>query len=146
MLFRSFVEKVIVEVTTVNNEFLRELYKKLMARPAVQPINELEVYEAARKRMLDRLVNLVMEKVQFLQTAKDFGINVQGANIKPGDIYVTNDAYTTGSHLNHVTFTLPIFHKGSLVGFSCCMAHWLDVGGTLGGMTDRKSTRLNSSH
>ena len=26
----------------------------------------------------------------------------------PGDILVTNDAYTTGSHLNHFTFTLPI--------------------------------------
>src|SRR6478609_11927672 len=56
-------------------------------------------------------------------------------NIKPGDIYVTNDAYTTGSHLNHFTFTLPIFHKGELAGFSCCMAHWIDVGGQLGGMT-----------
>ena len=56
-------------------------------------------------------------------------------NIRPGDIYVTNDAYTTGSHLNHVTLTMPIFHKGVLVGFSCCMAHWLDVGGVLGGMS-----------
>jgi N-methylhydantoinase B len=56
-------------------------------------------------------------------------------NMHPGDIYVTNDSYTTGSHLNHFTFTLPIFHKGKLVGFSCCMAHWLDVGGVLGGMT-----------
>ena len=56
-------------------------------------------------------------------------------NINPGDIYVTNDAYLTGSHLNHVTLTLPIFHNGALVGFSCCMAHWLDIGGTLGGMT-----------
>jgi N-methylhydantoinase B len=34
-----------------------------------------------------------------------------------------------------MTFTLPVFHEGSLVGFSCCMAHWIDVGGTLGGMT-----------
>src|SRR6202012_4033501 len=57
------------------------------------------------------------------------------ANIRPGDIYVTNDSYLTGSHLNHVTLTLPIFHKGVLVGFSCCMAHWLDIGGTLGGIT-----------
>jgi N-methylhydantoinase B len=56
-------------------------------------------------------------------------------NMKPGDIYVTNDSYTTGSHLNHFTFTLPIFHKGKLAGFACCMAHWLDVGGLLGGMT-----------
>src|SRR6202163_263391 len=57
------------------------------------------------------------------------------AGIKPGDIYVTNDAYLTGSHLNHVTLTLPIFHRGALIGFSCCMAHWLDIGGALGGMT-----------
>lgn len=62
---------------------------------------------------------------------RHFGIK----NIKPGDIYVTNDSYTTGSHLNHFTFTLPIFYKKKLVGFSCCMAHWLDVGGVLGGMT-----------
>jgi N-methylhydantoinase B len=55
--------------------------------------------------------------------------------IHPGDILVTNDAYITGSHLNHVTFSLPIFHQEKLIGFSCCMAHWLDVGGTLGGMT-----------
>jgi N-methylhydantoinase B len=55
--------------------------------------------------------------------------------IQPGDIYVTNDAYLTGSHLNHVTLTLPIFQRGELVGFSCCMAHWLDVGGLIGGMS-----------
>ena len=55
--------------------------------------------------------------------------------IKPGDILVTNDAYTTGSHLNHFTFTMPVFHKGEIVAFTCCMAHWLDVGGTLGQVT-----------
>ena len=57
------------------------------------------------------------------------------ANIKPGDILVTNDAYITGSHLNHFTFSLPIFHGGELVAFACCMAHWQDVGGQLGGVT-----------
>jgi N-methylhydantoinase B len=62
---------------------------------------------------------------------KHFG----AGNIRPGDIYVTNDSYLTGSHLNHVTLTLPIFHKGRLVAFSCCMAHWLDIGGILGGMS-----------
>ena len=43
---------------------------------------------------------------------KHFGAD----NIQPGDIYVTNDSYLTGSHLNHVTLTLPIFHQGKLVG------------------------------
>ncbi len=55
--------------------------------------------------------------------------------IEPGDILLTNDAYITGSHLNHMTFSLPIFHDGELIAFSCCMAHWQDVGGQLGGIT-----------
>ena len=55
--------------------------------------------------------------------------------IKPGDILLTNDAYLTGSHLNHLTFTQPIFVDDELIGFSCCMAHWPDIGGTLDGMT-----------
>jgi N-methylhydantoinase B len=52
--------------------------------------------------------------------------------IDEGDILVTNDGYITGSHLNHVTFTMPYFHEGKLVAFGCCMAHWLDIGGTRG--------------
>jgi N-methylhydantoinase B len=56
-------------------------------------------------------------------------------NIKPGDIYITNDAYITGSHLNHITLTKPVFHKQRLVGFTCCMAHWLDIGGSIGHVT-----------
>jgi N-methylhydantoinase B len=56
-------------------------------------------------------------------------------NIHEGDILVTNDAYTTGSHLNHFTFSLPIFHQGKLTAFACCMAHWIDVGGVVGGVT-----------
>jgi N-methylhydantoinase B len=56
-------------------------------------------------------------------------------DIQPGDILITNDAYITGSHLNHVTLSVPIFHKERLVGFSCCMAHWLDIGGVLASVT-----------
>lgn len=55
--------------------------------------------------------------------------------MEPGDVLLTNDAYITGSHLNHMTFTVPIFEGGEVVGFSACMAHWQDVGGTLDGIT-----------
>jgi N-methylhydantoinase B len=58
-----------------------------------------------------------------------------GNDIAPGDILLTNDAYITGSHLNHMTFTQPIFADRKLVAFACCMAHWPDVGGQLGGIT-----------
>ena len=56
-------------------------------------------------------------------------------NIDPGDILLTNDPQVMGSHLNHMIFTLPVFHEGELVGFSSSMAHWQDVGGVLGGVT-----------
>jgi N-methylhydantoinase B len=62
-------------------------------------------------------------------------INHFNGDMQPGDILLTNDAYITGSHLNHMTFTVPVFDAGKLVGFSCCMAHWPDVGGTLDGST-----------
>lgn len=52
-----------------------------------------------------------------------------------GDVLLTNDAYTTGSHLNHMTFVVPVFWRGEIVAFSACMAHWIDVGGPLDGMT-----------
>lgn len=58
-----------------------------------------------------------------------------GNNVGPGDILVTNDAYITGSHLHHFTFSIPIFFEGKLCAWSCCMAHWPDVGGVLGGVT-----------
>jgi N-methylhydantoinase B len=56
-------------------------------------------------------------------------------NIEPGDILLTNDAYIMGSHLNHMIFTMPVFHEGELVAFSSSMAHWQDVGGVLGSGT-----------
>jgi N-methylhydantoinase B len=55
--------------------------------------------------------------------------------IEPGDVLLTNDSYLMGSHLNHMIFTLPIFHRGRLVAFASSMAHWQDVGGVLGGQT-----------
>ena len=56
-------------------------------------------------------------------------------NIEPGDVLLTNDSYTMGSHLNHLIFTLPVFSDGELIAFSCSMAHWQDIGGQLGGVT-----------
>jgi N-methylhydantoinase B len=55
--------------------------------------------------------------------------------MEEGDVLLTNDAYTTGSHLNHMTFVVPVFWHGEVVAFSACMAHWIDIGGTLDGMT-----------
>lgn len=55
--------------------------------------------------------------------------------IKEGDIIITNDPFTMGSHLNNVIMALPIFWEKELLGFAATMAHWQDIGGTLQGTT-----------
>ena len=50
-------------------------------------------------------------------------------NLQPGDIYLTNDSYVAGSHLNDVNVMRPVFLGSELLGFSVSRAHWIDVGG-----------------
>lgn len=47
---------------------------------------------------------------------------------QPGDVWILNDSFLTGTHLNDVTVYAPIFYEESLVGFSASRAHWLDIG------------------
>jgi N-methylhydantoinase B len=47
---------------------------------------------------------------------------------RPGDVWVMNDSYMTGTHLNDMTVFGPIFRDDALAGFAACRAHWLDVG------------------
>jgi N-methylhydantoinase B len=49
-------------------------------------------------------------------------------SFKPGDVYVLNDSYMVGTHLNDITVFAPIFHNNKLVGYSANRAHWLDIG------------------
>jgi N-methylhydantoinase B len=47
---------------------------------------------------------------------------------QPGDVWIMNDSYMTGTHLNDMTVFGPIFVEDELTGFAACRAHWLDVG------------------
>ena len=58
--------------------------------------------------------------------SRDVGLE----SFEPGDIYLINDTYTSGTHLNDVTVISPIFvNDKDLVGFTGSRAHWLDMGG-----------------
>lgn len=48
---------------------------------------------------------------------------------RDGDVWILNDAYLAGTHLNDVTIFAPIFVDGVLAGFSATRAHWMDMGG-----------------
>jgi len=56
--------------------------------------------------------------------------------LKPGDVIALNDPYQGGTHTNDITFTMPIFHEGHLIGFAVSRGHWMDLGGgAAGGMS-----------
>ncbi|WP_340556465.1 hydantoinase B/oxoprolinase family protein [Streptomyces sp. GSL17-111] len=47
---------------------------------------------------------------------------------QPGDVWILNDSYLGGTHLNDVTIFGPVFIEGELAGFTATRAHWIDVG------------------
>lgn len=47
---------------------------------------------------------------------------------QPGDVWILNDSYLGGTHLNDVTIFGPVFVGPTLVGFTASRAHWIDVG------------------
>jgi N-methylhydantoinase B len=53
--------------------------------------------------------------------------------MQPGDVYVMNDPYLGGTHLQDVRVVAPIFQDDELVGFVATTGHWSDVGGMVPG-------------
>lgn len=61
-----------------------------------------------------------------------------GSDIHEGDIFLHNDPYTGGTHLNDVLMLCPVFHAGILAMFAATRCHWGDVGGmTPGSLSGR---------
>jgi N-methylhydantoinase B len=56
-----------------------------------------------------------------------------GDAIEAGDIFLHNDPYTGGTHLNDVAMIYPMFADGELLLFPVVRAHWADVGGMTSG-------------
>lgn len=53
--------------------------------------------------------------------------------VRQGDMWVANDPYLTGTHLNDVTVIRPVFFQERLVGYAANKAHHADVGGSVPG-------------
>ncbi len=63
------------------------------------------------------------------ETVRTLKQDVGERNLAPGDVYLTNDSYVAGSHLNDVCAITPIFLGEEVLGFTVSRAHWIDVGG-----------------
>ena len=65
-----------------------------------------------------------------------------GGDIHPGDVFIHNDPYTGGTHLNDVAIISPLFHCGEMTIYPVVRAHWGDVGGTTPGSISGKNTEI----
>jgi N-methylhydantoinase B len=71
------------------------------------------------------------------------GFKVIGkANFRPGDIFLSNDPYTIGTHNNNVASYLPVFDDGELIGFSVVRGHMVDLGGAVPGSRSSTLTEI----
>ncbi|MEM9128670.1 MAG: hydantoinase B/oxoprolinase family protein, partial [Pseudomonadota bacterium] len=50
-------------------------------------------------------------------------------DMRPGDIYMTNDPWLASGHLNDFLLMQPVFHLDRVVGFTSCTSHLADLGG-----------------
>ncbi|MBT44847.1 MAG: 5-oxoprolinase [Deltaproteobacteria bacterium] len=50
-------------------------------------------------------------------------------NMKPDDIYMTNDPWLASGHLNDFLLMMPAFKNGKVIGFTSCTSHLVDLGG-----------------
>ncbi|MEM7111077.1 MAG: hydantoinase B/oxoprolinase family protein [Chloroflexota bacterium] len=51
------------------------------------------------------------------------------ANLREGDVIITNEPYDTGTHISDTLVYTPVFYEEELVAFTAIMAHWADIGG-----------------
>lgn len=49
--------------------------------------------------------------------------------MQPGDVYILNVPYKSGTHLNDVTLAMPVFYKDELISMILNKGHWSEVGG-----------------
>lgn len=58
--------------------------------------------------------------------------------MRPGDIYITNNPWIGTGHLNDVCLVKPIFHLAKLIGFAATAGHVPDIGGKIRSVDSRE--------
>jgi hypothetical protein len=80
----SFLQTLMTTICQYDLDFLQAIYSKLLVSDPNTPIDKNALYQAASKRLLQRLVDLLLSKVQFLQSILAASASVGGQSISPG--------------------------------------------------------------
>lgn len=78
-----------------------------------------------------------------LDKSAQFIIEKFGDDIKPGDVFITNDPWHGGvTHLNDLVLAMPVFMGETLIAWSANIAHNSDVGGMAPGSLTGDATEI----
>jgi N-methylhydantoinase B len=61
----------------------------------------------------------------------------------PGEVWITNDVYRAGTHLNDVNLVTPVFVDGELFALIASTGHWMDIGGGAPGGWNPDATEIH---
>ncbi len=68
--------------------------------------------------------------------------NAEGG-FKPGDMWIMNDTYLGGGHLQDVQIIAPVFADGELFAVMATTGHWMDMGGNVPGGWAPRATEIH---
>ena len=119
-LYRSAFNPIIAEA----RDACHGLYHAETGATLVQGTNGLPIFVGA----MAFAVKAVIDKV-----AKE-------GDLHPDDIFLFNDPYDGGTHLNDFRLVRPIFRRGRLFCWMASVGHWLDIGGNVPGNFNARAT------
>lgn len=119
-LYRSAFNPIIAEA----RDACHGLYHAETGATLVQGTTGLPIFVGA----MAFAVKAVIDKVK-----RDGGL-------EEGDIFLFNDPYDGGTHLNDFRLVRPIFRNGKLLCWLASVGHWLDIGGNVPGGFNARAT------
>ncbi len=119
-LYRSAFNPTIAEA----KDACHGLYDPVTGDTLVQGANGLPIFVGA----MAFAVRAVIAKVK------------EDGDVADGDIFLFNDPYDGGTHLNDFRLVRPLFRNGEVFCWMASVGHWLDIGGNVAGGYNPKAT------
>ncbi len=77
-----------------------------------------------------------------IPTAMESLLAHYGDRVRPGDVFIMNDPFDGGMHLQDIFIVKPVHLEGTLIGWAVTTAHHGDVGGRLPGSSACDNTEI----
>lgn len=135
---QSKVDPVTFEVLRSVFEYASDRMSTVLQRASFSPIladmvdfsNAIYDYDA---KLLSQAANCPVHLAAMKFSAEAIIKKYPLEQMEAGDVYVVNDPFQGGTHINDITFMMPIFYDNEIIGFGVSRGHWMDLGGGAAG-------------